>query len=368
MSMPETATAPDAPVINMGTAIRDGLLEAARRDPSVIFFGEGVADPAALFGTLKDIGKHIGHERMIEMPIAENGLIGIAIGAAMAGKRPVVSLQRVEFALLALEQILNNAAKTHYVSNGHHNVPLVLRMIVGRGWGQGPEHSQSMEAIFAHVPGLKVIMPAFAEDAKGMIAAAVEDANPVVVIEHRWSHYTTSPVAEGYVHRPLDGPRTVRNGDGLTIVATSYMTLEAVRAADKLAEAGHPVEVLDLRVIRPLNLDPIVESVARTGRLLTVDTGFRMFGIGAEIASEVTSRCFDLLDAAPVRLGLPDHPTPSSRGLVKGFYPDAARIARTAAEMMDLDEARISAIEEDILADRKDLPLDVPDPFFKGPF
>ena len=118
------------------------------------------------------------------------------------------------------------------------------------------------------MPGLKVIMPAFAEDAKGMIAAAVEDDNPVVVIEHRWSHYTTSPVAEGYVHRPLDGPRTVREGDGLTIVATSYMTLEAVRAADKLAEAGYPVEVLDLRVIRPLNLDPIVESVARTGRLM----------------------------------------------------------------------------------------------------
>ncbi|WP_193188782.1 alpha-ketoacid dehydrogenase subunit beta [Nisaea sediminum] len=368
MSMPEPASAAGAPVINMGTAIRDGLLEAARRDPSVIFFGEGVEDPGALFGTLKDIGKHIGHDRMIEMPIAENGLIGVAIGAALAGKRSVVTLQRVEFALLALEQILNNAAKMHYVSRGNHKVPLVLRMIVGRGWGQGPEHSQSLEAIFAHVPGLKVIMPAFAEDAKGMVTAAVEDDNPVVVIEHRWSHYTTSAVAEGYVHRPLDGPRTVRQGDGLTIVATSYMTLEAVRAADGLAEAGYPVEVLDLRVVRPLNLDPIVESVARTGRLLTVDTGFRMFGIGAEIASEVTSRCFDLLEAAPVRMGLPDHPTPSSRGLVRGFYPDAARIARTAGEMMGLEEATISQVEEKILADRGDVPIDVPDPFFKGPF
>lgn len=368
MSMPEPKGAADVPVINMGTAIRDGLLEAAKRDPSVIFFGEGVQDPAALFGTLTDIGKHIGMDRMIEMPIAENGLIGIAIGAAMAGKRPVISLQRVEFALLALEQILNNAAKTRYVSNGRHKVPLVLRMIVGRGWGQGPEHSQSLEAVFAHVPGLKVIMPAFAEDAKGMVTAAVEDDNPVVILEHRWSHYTTSAVADGYVHRPLDGPRTVRKGDGLTIVATSYMTLEAVRAADRLAEAGYPVEVFDLRVIRPLNLDPIVESVARTGRLLTVDTGFRMFGIGAEIASEVTSRCFDLLEAAPVRLGLPDHPTPSSRGLVRGFYPDAARIARTAGEMMEIDEAEIAGIEAKILADRGDVPIDVPDPFFKGPF
>lgn len=368
MSMPEPQGAPAAPIINMGTAIRDGLLEAARRDPSVIFFGEGVEDPAALFGTLKDIGKEIGHDRMIEMPIAENGLVGIAIGAAMAGKRPVVSLQRVEFALLALEQILNNAAKSHYVSNGRHKVPLVLRMIVGRGWGQGPEHSQSLEPIFAHVPGLKVLMPAFAEDAKGMVTAAVEDDNPIVILEHRWSHYTTSAVTQGYINSPLEGPRTVRKGDNLTIVATSYMTLEAVRAADRLAEAGYPVEVLDLRMIRPLNLDPIVESVAHTGRLLTVDTGFRMFGIGAEISSEITSRCFDLLAAAPVRIGLPDHPTPSSRGLVRGFYPDAARIARTAGEMMGVAEPEIATIEERILADRADVPIDVPDPFFKGPF
>lgn len=367
MSMPKQTAAAES-IVSMGQAIRDGLREAALRDPSVIFFAEGVEDPAALFGTLKDIGKHIGHARMIEMPIAENGLVGIAIGAAMAGKRPVISLQRVEFALLALEQILNNAAKTHYVSNGRHKVPLVLRMVVGRGWGQGPEHSQSLEGVFAHVPGLKVVMPAFAEDAKGMIAAAVADDNPVIVLEHRWSHYTTSTVPDGYYTRPLDGPRTVREGEGLTVVATSYMTLEAVRAADALKKAGYAIEVIDLRVVRPLNLDPIVDSVARTGRLLTVDTGFRMFGIGAEIAAEVTARCFDVLEAAPVRLGLPDHPTPSSRGLVAGFYPDAARIARTAGDMLGLPDAEIAAVEAAILADRQGLPIDVPDPFFKGPF
>ena len=318
--MRDATDAAGAPVIDMGTAIRDGLLEAARRDPSVIFFGEGVADPAALFGTLRDIGGHIGHDRMIEMPIAENGLIGIAIGAAMAGKRPVVSLQRVEVRPAGAganpEQCRQGPLCQQWPSHGPACAAPDYRARLGSGTGT----LQSMEAIFAHVPGLKVIMPAFAEDAKGMIAAAVEDTNPVVVIEHRWSHYTMGPVADGYI-RPLDGPRIVRRGDGLTIVATSYMMLEAVRAADKLAEAGYPVELLDLRVIRPLTLDPIVESVARTGRLMTVDTGFRMFGIGAEIASEVTSRCFDLLDAAPVRLGLPDHPTPSSRGLIRAFTP-----------------------------------------------
>jgi pyruvate/2-oxoglutarate/acetoin dehydrogenase E1 component len=353
---------------SLGEAIRDGLTEIAKADPSVIFFAEGVQDPAALFGTLKDLDKHLEPGRLIEMPIAENGLIGIAIGAAMTGKRPVISLQRVEFALLAMEQILNNAAKIHYVSNGLHRVPILIRMVVGRGWGQGPEHSQSLEAIFSHVPGLKVIMPAFAADAKGMMISAVEDNNPVICLEHRWSHYASGEVPEGFYREPLDGPKRVRQGDALTIVATSYMTLEAIRAADVLADLGHRVEVFDLRVLRPLNLDPVAASVERTGRLLTVDTGFAKFGIGAEIAAEITSRCFGALKAAPVRLGLPDHPTPSSRGLVRGFYPDAARIARSCAEMLGLDEALIAKAETRILEERQGLPIDVPDPFFKGPF
>ncbi len=353
---------------SLGEAIRDGLTEIAKADPSVIFFAEGVQDPAALFGTLKDLDKHLEPGRLIEMPIAENGLIGIAIGAAMTGKRPVISLQRVEFALLAMEQILNNAAKIHYVSNGLHRVPILIRMVVGRGWGQGPEHSQSLEAIFSHVPGLKVIMPAFAADAKGMMISAVEDNNPVICLEHRWSHYASGEVPEGFYRAPLDGPKRVRAGDKLTVVATSYMTLEAIRAADVLADLGHRVEVFDLRVLRPLNLDPIAASVDRTGGLLTVDTGFAKFGIGAEIAADITSRCFGALKAAPVRLGLPDHPTPSSRGLVRGFYPDAARIARSCGEMLGLDGETIAKAEARILEERQGLPIDVPDPFFKGPF
>ena len=356
------------PTQSLGDAIRDGLTEVANADPSVIFFAEGVQDPAALFGTLKNLNQQLDPSRLIEMPIAENGLIGIAIGAAMAGKRPVVSLQRVEFALLAMEQILNNAAKIHYVSNGLHKVPIVIRMVIGRGWGQGPEHSQSMEAIFSHVPGLKVIMPAFAADAKGMIISAVEDNNPVIVLEHRWTHYASGEVPEGFYRARLDGPKRVRQGDRMTVVATSYMTLEAIRAADVLTDLGYPIDVFDLRVLRPLNLDPIAESVARTGRLLTVDTGFKMFGIGAEIVAEITTRCFGDLKAAPVRLGLPDHPTPSSRGLVQGFYPDAAKIARGCAEMLSLPEEISAKAEARIFEERQGLPIDVPDPFFKGPF
>ena len=262
------------------------------------------------------------------MPIAENGAVGIAIGAAIAGQRPIISFHRVEFALLAFEQIVNNAAKSSYISNGQHKVPLVIRMVIGRGCGQGPEHSQSLEPLFAYFPGLKVVMPAFAADAKGMLIAAIEDDNPVIFIEHRFLHYSTGHVPEGYYKNALDGPRVVREGKDVTIVATSHGVLEAMRAADVLHKIGCSAEVLDMRVLRPLNVAPIVTSVRKTGRLVTVDTGFDRFGVGAEIVASVLTEAFDALKAAPVRLGLPDHPTPSSRGLIPGFYPDSQRIVR----------------------------------------
>jgi acetoin:2,6-dichlorophenolindophenol oxidoreductase subunit beta len=302
------------------------------------------------------------------MPVAENGLIGIAIGAAMCGQRPVVSLQRVEFALLAYEQIINNAAKMHYVSNGHHSVPLVLRLMVGRGWGQGPEHSQSLEPIFSYIPGLKVVMPSFPADAKGLLTAAIADNNPVIFIEHRWLHNASGDVPEEYYTEPLDGPRVVHPGKDVTVVANSTMTIEAVRAASVLAKAGCSVEVVDTRVLRPFNPAPIFESVRKTGRLVTVDSGWRLFGIGAEIVAAVTTECFSALKAAPQRLGLPDHPTPSSRGLVKGFYPDADRIVQAVAAVTGLDAGRLETARQTLAAERGNLAVDQPDPYFKGPF
>lgn len=355
-------------ITSTGDAIRDGLTEVARRDSSVIFLAEGVADPSSVYGTIAGLSKHIAPERIIEMPVAENALTGVAIGAAMMGKRPVLSFHRVEFALLAMEQIVNNAAKAHYISRGRHQVPIVIRLVVGRGWGQGPEHSQSLESMFALVPGLKVLMPTYPKDAKGMIISAVEDNNPVIVIEHRWCHYAQGQVPDGYYTEPLDGPRAIREGKDLTIVATSYMTLEAMRAAEQLEKLGVSATVFDLRVIRPLILDKVFASVAQTGRLMTVDTGFRKFGIGAEIVSEVVGNCFDKLKTAPVRIGMPDHPTPSSRGLIPGIYPDAARIVREAGSELGLARDKIENAVAELIAQRKGLPVDVPDPFFKGPF
>ena len=355
-------------VITLADAIREGITESFAKDDSTFLFAQGVSDPSSMWGTLKGIGNKFGEDRVIEMPIAENGAVGIAIGAAIAGQRPIISFHRVEFALLAFEQIVNNAAKSSYISNGQHKVPLVIRMVIGRGWGQGPEHSQSLEPLFAYFPGLKVVMPAFAADAKGMLIAAIEDDNPVIFIEHRFLHYSTGHVPEGYYKNALDGPRIVREGKDVTIVATSHGVLEAMRAADVLHKIGCSAEVIDMRVLRPLNVAPIVASVSKTGRLITVDTGFVRFGLGAEIVASVMTEVFDALKAAPVRLGLPDHPTPSSRGLIPGFYPDSQRIVREAGKILALDQVKVASALKELDIQRKDLQIDQPDPFFKGPF
>jgi pyruvate dehydrogenase E1 component beta subunit len=211
-------------------------------------------------------------------------------------------------------------------------------------------------------------MPAFAADAKGMLVAAIEDDNPVIYIEHRFLHFATGDVPEGYYRNPLDGARVVREGSDVTIVATSYAVLEAIRAADVLSEAGCSVEVIDLRVLRPLNSEAVLASVKKTGHLMTVDTGFVHYGIGAEIIASVVSRSFSVLKAAPVRLGMPDHPTPSSRGMIVDYYPDAQRIAREVSKMLGLSDDSLKNTLRVLDDQRKNVPIDVPDPYFKGPF
>ncbi len=359
---------PEQRVIPASEAICEALDQAMNADERVFAIGEGVADPKGVFGTTTGLVEKYGAERVIEMPLSENGFTGVAIGAALMGQRPVIIHQRVEFALLAMEQMTGTAAKAHYVSDGGHSVPLVIRMIVGRGWGQGPQHSQSMEVMFAAVPGLKVVMPALPADAKGMLLAAIEDDNPVVFIEHRWTHYASGHVPEAAEPAPLDGPKRIYDGDDVTIVGTSYMVLEAMRAAEALKDEGVGVDLFDLRVIRPLNLEKIIKSVKKTGRLVTVDTGWRSFGIGAEIAARVSEACFDELKAAPRRIGLPDHPTPSSSALAAAYYPTSADIAATAASLAGLDCGAVERLRESLSNDRRGVPIDIPHPSFKGPF
>lgn len=355
-------------LISYAEALREALDIKMASDPRVFLMGEGVADPKAIFGTTSGLAEKYGHDRVIEMPVAEAGLTGVAIGAALMGQRPVMTHQRVDFTLLALDQLANNAAKLRYVFGGRFSVPLVVRAIIGRGWGQSAQHAQSLETIFAHFPGLKVVMPVTAHDAKGMLIAAIEDDNPVMFLEHRWLHGAVGEVPEGEYRVPLSGPRVAEAGKDITIVATSLMVVEALHAAKGLAAAGVSAEIVDLRVLRPLDLTPIVESVRRTGRLLAVDTGWKQYGTGAEIVAGVAEHCHGALTAAPRRLGVADHPAPSARSLIENYYPDAWAIADAAAQTLGLNGEKIAAMKAALGPRNGGLPLDVPDPSFKGPF
>lgn len=359
---------PKSNIITAAEAILDAtdLALSARKDTYLI--GEGVADPGGIFGTTKGLVEKYGPGRIIEMPVAENGLTGIAIGSALMGRRPIMTHQRVDFALLCLEQLFNTAAKSHYVTNGGHKVPLTVRLIIGRGWGQGPQHSQSFEALFASIPGLKVVMPSTPADFKGMLLASILDENPVIFIEHRWLHYVTADVPKGWYVTPLDGPKLVHSGDDVTIVSTSYMTLEALRAANALERQNCGLDLFDLRVLRPLNLDQIIASVQRTGKLIICDTGWKTLGMGAEIIAQVAEKALGALKCPPIRIALPDHPTPSSLKLAEVYYPESDDIIKAVKIMCNLTEKAASAAIEEVVALRQGVPIDKPDPAFKGPF
>jgi pyruvate dehydrogenase E1 component beta subunit len=222
--------------------------------------------------------------------------------------------------------------------------------------------------LFAYIPGLKVVMPSRPADMKGMLLAAIEDDNPVIFLEHRWLHYVSGEVPAGYYTVALDSPHRAHAGDAATIVATSYMMLEALRAAKALARRGVHLDVYDLRVLRPLNLAPIIDSVRRTGRLVVCDTGWRTLGPGAEILAQVAEQALSALKRPPVRLGLPDHPTPSSLSLAKTYYPDSGHIIDAVARLCDMPEPDVAATHAEVIAARAGVPIDKPDPAFTGPF
>ncbi len=297
-------------ILTSAQAINEALAIMGERDKNVLLMGQGIDDKGAFYGTTAGLRPIYG-DRLIETPVSENAMVGVAVGLAMSGKRPVIQFHRVEFALLAMEQIINNAAKMHYISNGQHKCPLVIRMIVGRGWGNGPEHTQSLEAMFAYIPGLKVLMPTFPRDYKGSLIAAIEDDNPVIILENRWSHYAKGEVSEGYYTQRIDRPMLHKTGNKCTIVANGTNLLHVINTSD--------ADIFDMRVLRPLNCEAIIQSVRKTRNLIIYDTGYITYGIGAEIIA----RCVEAGVTFNVkRYGIPEHPIPSSRGYLPAIYPD----------------------------------------------
>lgn len=347
--------------IGYGEAIREALDQALAADPDVMVMGLGVPDPKGVFGSTLGLQEKHGPDRVFDIPLSENAVTGVALGCATTGLRPVLVHQRVDFTLVSFEQVINQLAKWRFMFGGRLSAPVVIRMIVGRGWGQGPQHSQSLQALFAHIPGLSVIMPTTPSDAKGMITSAIESDDPVVCLEHRWLYEIRDEVATNRYRVPLDRARVMRSGSDVTLVGVSYMALECLTAAEMLEGAGVSAEVIDLRSIRPLDDATILDSVKRTGRLLTVDNGHVVGGISAEITAMVVERSFDRLQAAPGRMGFPDHPTPTTPSLADTYYPLAHEIAEAAARLVGKGQT----FEPGELGGRR---LDQPDPSYEGPF
>lgn len=330
------------------------------KDQNVFLFGLGISDPAGIFGSTKNLCEKYGKKRVVDMPVSENAMTGVALGAALYGMRPVMTHLRLEFALLAIDQIVNQAAKWHYMFGGRASVPMVIRLIVGRGWGQGAQHSQSLHSWFAHIPGLKVILPSTPYDAKGLLISAIEDNNPVICIEHRWLYNLSGEVPEGIYRVSLEEPHVIRKGKDVTIVASSYSTIEALEAASDLEKEGIDCEVVDLRTINPLNDEKILQSVKKTGNLIVVDMGWKSGGFSAEIISRVVEKSAIPLNHPPIRITLPDVPTPTSRALSNYYYPLPNDIANAARRITGKPHKLYEVKPGDF--------LDIPHLNFTGPF
>ena len=318
-------------------AIREAHAQLLNDDERVFVIGQGLWSPWYVGGTMTDLEKQFGSERVIDSPVSENAITGAAVGAALVGMRPIVVHPRMDFMALAIDPIINQAANWSYMFGGQRGVPVVIRPIINRGSEQGAQHSQALQAFFLHVPGIKVVMPATPEDAKGMLIAAVYDGNPVMYIEDRWLYDQTGPVPQRRYETPFGEAAIRRVGRDVTIVASSYMVPLSVKAAELLQEGGIGAEVVDLRTIKPWDKQTVCDSVAKTGRLVVADGTWATGGVSSEIVAVVVTQVLDKLKTPPVRVCLPDAPAPTSQSLEKAYYPNSDTIAKAVRAAMKSD-------------------------------
>lgn len=314
-------------------ALRQALQEEMRRDERVFVMGEDVAAYGGTYAVTKGLVDEFGEKRVKDTPIAESVIVGSAMGAAMAGLRPVAELMTVNFSLLALDQIVNHAAKLHYMFGGQIEVPMVVR--TAAGWGQlGPTHSQTFENYFAYVPGLLVVAPASPRDAKGLLKAAIRDPNPVIFLEHSLLYSLKGEVPDDDFVEELGRSRVLRRGRDVTIVSYSRMAVASMIAAERLAGEGIEAEVIDLRTLRPLDMEPVLESVRRTNRAVVVEEGWRSCGMGAEIAARIYEHAFDYLDAPVARVASFEVPVAYNRSLERQTIPDEEDVIDTVRKLV----------------------------------
>jgi len=314
-------------------AIRDGMRVEMKRDPNVYLYGEDVGMFGGCFGVTAGLFEEFGPERVLDTPISETAIVGSAVGAAAAGLRPIAEIMFVDFMGVCMDELLNNAAKMRYMFGGKAKLPMVVRTPCGAGMSAAAQHSQSLEAWFTHIPGLKVVMPGTPADGKGLMAAAIRDDNPVIFIEHKQLLGVSGDVPEGEYVVPIGKADVKREGSDVTIVAWSWMLQKALAAAETLAQEGINAEVLDPRTLVPLDKEAILKSVGKTGKLIIVHEAVRTSGFGGEIAALVAEEGFDLLDAPIKRVTAPDTPIPFAPVLEAAYLPSEEKIVSAVKEL-----------------------------------
>lgn len=325
-------------ILSYTDALREATEQLMAEDERVLMLGQGIDDCKAFHGTTQGLVERFGADRVFDTPLSEDGMTGIAIGAALAGLRPIHTHIRMDFMLLAMNQLANIAAKTHYMYGGISSVPLVVRTVIGRSWGQGSQHSQGLQSLFMHFPGLRVVAPTTPYDAKGALIASVRDDNPVIFIEHRMVHGQRGHVPEEAYATEIGKARVLQPGSDVTIVGISHMAVEAMRAAKHLEGVGISAEVIDPVWLSPLDVDTIAASVEKTGRLLVVDAAWTACGATAEIMAVVMERLQGKRDLRMKRLGFAPVPCPTTKNLENAFYPNPEKIAAMAHGLVRGDD------------------------------
>jgi pyruvate/2-oxoglutarate/acetoin dehydrogenase E1 component len=324
------------PEITFLESLRMTLKEEMERDPSLMLIGEDVGRYGGIFGVTKGLLEEFGPQRVRSTPISESAIIGSALGAAITGIRTIAEIMYIDFTTCAMDQIVNQVAKMRYMSGGKIKIPLVIRTQEGGGRGNAAQHSQSLEALFLHIPGLKIVMPSTPYDARGLLKTAIRDDNPVMFIEHKLLYATKGSLPDGEYLIPLGQADIKRRGKDVTIMAISYMVTKALKAADQLAEKGIEAEVIDLRTLVPLDLNTLLQSIRKTNRAVIVHEGCRRGGIGAEISSQIQEEAFDFLDAPVQRVGALNVPIPYSEPLETVVIPNEENIVKAVKKVLYL--------------------------------
>jgi len=323
-------------------ALNEAMIQEMERDANVFVYGIGVPDHKRVFGSTAGLVEKFGKERCFDTPLCEDSMVGFGLGAALNGMKPINIHIRVDFLLLAMNQLANMVSSYTYTTGGKIKVPLVIRAIVGRGWGQGYQHAKSMYSLFAHIPGLKVVLPTTPKDAKGLLISAIRDDNPVIFIEHRWLYWQEGDVPKERFTIPMGEANVLREGKDITVVATSWMNVEALKAAEILGRNGISIEIVDPRTIAPFNDEPIIKSVEKTGRCIVADNDWLHCGFSAELATRVSEKCFGKLKSPVQRIGFAPTPCPTTRHLENEFYCNAIKIIITVEKMLKLSPIDLS--------------------------